>query len=304
MRDPFANPDEAPSAPSQVDWRWNLIKTNWSLSTVERDAGQAYVREMARRQRDPVLDALWDFYDELQSSVRTDVDFPAMAKAYEVMTSRPKAQIYIEGMVLNGVPATDISAQCGISPSVITAYEAMFFDVRPYLHLESWVCELVFSGDIISRLNFRDSILISRRVAWLMGPGVFHGLYGGGRACPELLKRTEQHVHEISRKSALLRSMVRGRMDEELDVALIQEVVVAARAAATDSGNTTAGGFEAKHANAVVSMLSSVTLSVADPSLVATIQQPARDQRTSDIVRGVLETRAAKSAKPVVAEVS
>ena len=299
MRDPFADLTEAPSAPSQVDWRWILVKENWSLSPGERETGQAYIREIATRRRDPVLAAMWDFYDELQSNQRTDLEFPAMAQAYEVMTSRPRAQVYIEGMVLCGVPAWEISASCGISPSVITAYEAMFFDVRPHLHLESWVCELVFAGDTVSRLNHKDTIFISRRIAWLMGPGVFHGMYGGGRACPELVVRAEQHIHEITRKSALLRSMVRGHMDEELDISLVQEVVAAARAASQAGSAATGGGFEAKHASAVVSMLSAVTLSVADPSLETTIQQPARDQRTADIVAEVVKTRA---LQPVEAE--
>ena len=282
MRDPFADLTEAPSAPSQVDWRWILVKENWSLSPGERETGQAYIREIATRRRDPVLAAMWDFYDELQSNQRTDLEFPAMAQAYEVMTSRPRAQVYIEGMVLCGVPAWEISASCGISPSVITAYEAMFF-----------------AGDTVSRLNHKDTIFISRRIAWLMGPGVFHGMYGGGRACPELVVRAEQHIHEITRKSALLRSMVRGHMDEELDISLVQEVVAAARAASQAGSAATGGGFEAKHASAVVSMLSAVTLSVADPSLETTIQQPARDQRTADIVAEVVKTRA---LQPVEAE--
>jgi len=301
VRDPFANFDEAPSAPSTVDWRWNTVKTNWSLSPAERDVGRHYVQVMAQRQRDPVLAALWDFYDDLQSNAQVDLDFPAMAKAYEIKTDRPKAQIYIEGMVLCGVPANEISMQCGIAPSVITAYEAMFFDVRAYRHFESWVCELVFAGDLIGRLHVRDTYLISRRVAWLMGPGVFHGMYGGGKACPELMVRAEQHVHEITRKSALLRSMVRGHMDEELDVALVQEIITATREASKDDGKSNSAGFDTKHTSAVVSMLSAATLSVADPSLPATIAQPARDPRTSDIVREVLGVR---SAQPVAAEIS
>lgn len=284
-----------------MDWRWDLIKSNWSLSPAEREVGKIYVDEIASRKRDPVLTALWSFYDDLQANLRVDLDFPSMAKAYEIMTERPKARQYIEGMVLCRVPAQEISMQCGISPSVITAYEAMFFDVRPYLHLEAWICELVFSGDLVRRLNQFDVYLLSRRVAWLMGAGVFHCMYGGGRACPELVKHAERNIHEISRKSALLRSMTRGHMDEELDVALIQEVVQATRVQQGAGDGVTAGGFEAKHANAVVSMLSAVTLSVADPSLEATLQQPARDQRTSDIVRGVLESRA---VQPVVAEIS
>lgn len=301
MRDPFADPNEAPSAPSLVDWRWDLVKAHWSLSPVERESGQHYIRAIAQRQRDPVLAALWDFYDDLQSNAQVDLDFPSMAKAYEIKTDRPKAQIYIEGMVLCRVPANEISMQCGIAPSVITAYEAMFFDVRPYLHLESWVCELVFAGDLVSRLHIRDVYLLSRRIAWLMGPGVFHGMYGGSKACPELVSRAELHVHEITRKSALLRSMVRGRMDEELDVAIVQEIITASRAASqADGRGVSAGGFDSKHTGAVVSMLSAAVLSVADPSLPATIAQPARDPRTADIVREVL---GARSAQPVVAEV-
>jgi hypothetical protein len=300
VRDPFADASEAPSAPSQVDWRWDLIKTNWSTGAAERETGAAYVSEIAKRQRDSVLPAMWDFYDELQSNTQIELNYPSMAKAYEVMTTRPKAKLYIEGMTLCAVPPAEISAQCGVAPSVISAYEAMFFDVRSYLHLESWVCELVFGGDVLWRLNHRDAILLSRRIAWLAGPGVFHSLFGGGRSCPELMKRAEQHIHEITRKSALLRSMVRGRMDEELDVAMIQEVIESTRAAsALDSGASPAG-FEARHANAVISMLSAVPLSVADPSLQATLEQPARDPRTSDTVAEVLRS---KAAQPVVAEV-
>lgn len=300
MKDPFADPNEAPSAPSQVDWRWNLVKANWSLSPVERDAGRAYIQATAQRKRDSVLAALWDFYDQLQSNIQVDFDFPSMALAYEVKTDRPKAQIYIEGMVLCGVPAHEISISQGLAPSVITAYEAMFFDVRPYLQMESWVCELVFGGDLVGRLHARDAFLISRRIAWLAGPGVFHGFFGGGRACPELMRRAEQHIHEITRKSALLRSMVRGHMDEELDVSLIQEVVTATRVASLGDGKGGGGGFDAKHTSAVVSLLSQATLSVADPSLPATIAQPARDPRTSDVVKEVLGARA---AQPVAAEV-
>jgi hypothetical protein len=285
-----------------VDWRWELVKSNWSTGPQERDQGRAYVDEIAKRRRDAILPLLWEFYDQLQCNLRTDLDFPSMALAYEVKTSRPHAQIYLDGMVLNGVPANEISMQCGIAPSVIQAYEAMFFDVRPYLHHESWVCELAFAGDMIARLNQRDIVLISRRVAWLMGCGVFHGLYGGGRSCPELMKRSELHVHELTRKTALLRSMTRGRMDEELDISLVQEIVAANRAAS--SGELAgAAGFDAKHANAVVSMLGAVTLSVADPSLPATIQQPARDPRTSDVVRDVIENRKARVAAPITAEV-
>ena len=300
MRDPFADPNEAPSAPSQVDWRWTLIKTNWSLGPTERNAGRHYIREVAQRRRDPVLAALWDFYDDIQSNLQVELDFPSMSLAYEIKTDRPKAQIYIEGMTLCGVPANEISMSCGIAPSVITAYEAMFFDVRPYLNLESWVCELVFGGDLVNRLHIRDTYLISRRIAWLMGPGVFHGLFGGGRACPELVQRAEQHIHEITRKSALLRSMVRGHMDEELDVALVQEVVEATRAASLTDGKLNSAGFDTKHTSAVVSLLAKATLSVADPSLPATIAQPARDPRTSDVVKEVLRARI---AKPVAAEV-
>lgn len=302
MKDPFANPDEAPSAPSQVDWRWELVKTNWSTGSQERDQGRAYVDEIAKRRKDAVLPLLWEFYDQLQCNLRTDLEFPSMAQAYELMTSRPAAKVYLEGMVLCGVTPQAISMSSGIAPSVITAYEAMFFDVRPYLHHESWVCELAFNGDMIARLNQRDIVLLSRRVAWLMGPGVFHGLYGGGKACAELLKRAEQHTYELTRKTALLRSMTRGRMDEELDISLVQEVVTAARAASTGE-LAGAAGFDAKHANAVVSMLGAITLSVADPSLPATIQQPARDPRTSDVVKDVVENRKARVAAPITAEV-
>jgi hypothetical protein len=124
---------------------------------------------------------------------------PALFRAHQLWelrsedTSLRLTAHEIEARVLAGCPAETIAARMGISAEVVTAYESLFFDVRPRLEQPSYVFHVVLGQQIHFGLHERNFELIWK----------FYGYIGGTYVLDAIITTLGANPHPSSADAAI-----------------------------------------------------------------------------------------------------
>lgn len=161
----------------QTDWCWQRAKSiaeNVGLPTTKRrDSPQGYkwIRQAVT------------FIQRLQQ-VESDRDRALLAEqqpdffwAHWIYTTEANPQKYsIEAHILAQESDYDIGFRTGIAPAVITAYEALFFNVRDKLRHQQYILNCVIGPDVHQTITEQKYFLLWKLYAYFLGPFVLEAL--------------------------------------------------------------------------------------------------------------------------------
>ena len=268
--------------PIRLDHRWSLATdaTHYSLDQARYKL----------RSADSVTRTAFDFKRMADAGLDTGA-WPEITAATDLQLNRSAERTFCEGLLLAGADNAEIARHMGCHPGDVQAFHDLFFDVRPYRENAGWVVARLFGGSLYSSVSHRDVVGKLHRIAWLGGPHVFLAYYTGVR---EAFVTTEVQdlVKDVLRKQSLLTSMSVSGNDESA----VEILRLMLEDSTKDVASVAAGGDE-QTANAMLGFLKTMTLTIADPTVEANQQLPARELRAHEFL--VKDAPAAALDKPV-----
>jgi hypothetical protein len=96
-------------------------------------------------------------------------DFPALNEAYGVQSGEPLRRFELEARLLTGQGDADIAARCGLSPAGIVAYHDIFHEVRPHLHADTYVVNVLIGPKVHRGLQPSDQEQLLKLAGFALG---------------------------------------------------------------------------------------------------------------------------------------
>jgi len=175
-------------------WRWTLAGRENSVGITDRPA-------RAARQ-----------YRRAWAACRTDADrrlletrMPTHSAAHALYRDG-RSRAALEVRVLSGEPAADIARKAGLPPSVVEAFEAVFFDVRSRLGATDFIHHVVIGAGT-------DEAAAWMALAYAGGPVVADALLGPGPAAarPQRPEDVPAFLEDAARAAARRLAAVASR---------------------------------------------------------------------------------------------
>ncbi len=163
------------------DWRWHRAR-----SIVDASAGNM----PANRHRDGTAGFQWiskaiTYMREYQAALNSETAQellserrPDMFWAHHIWLNSNPLKWVIEAQILARSDDHYIGFKCNTPPQVITAYEALFFNVRDKLSHRSYILNCVIGPAIHQGLSEREYNLLWKLYGYFLGPYVIDALEG------------------------------------------------------------------------------------------------------------------------------
>ncbi len=160
-----------------ADWRWQRAK--------EIHEGEG---PMASRRRDGLQGNKWIRravdYLTAEAAATSDAQRVALADGYTdifwavwAWQAQANPQRHsIEAHLLARETNYEIGYRCGVAPSVVEAYEALFFNVREKLHHRQYILNCVMGPAIHRGLSEREYDLLWKLYGYFLGPYIVDAL--------------------------------------------------------------------------------------------------------------------------------
>jgi hypothetical protein len=148
-------------------WRW--LRTGDLL-----DHGR-----QPQSQDDDLTRRAWLFRKAL-TQCRTDADRdqfaqgnPGLFEAHAVYTGDQFKRWKLEACLLGADPDVTVASRCGVSAEAVTAYHTTFYEVRPHLHSDCYVYNVLIGPKVYGRLTTNDHEPLLKLFGYALGsPGV------------------------------------------------------------------------------------------------------------------------------------
>ncbi len=280
----------------RADWRWGLV---CDLSAMRETMARARLEEI----NDLGVTAVYEFKMFRDREIDVGKDYRCIQNAYSLYTESPGLRSSLEAYLLcSDITMEDIVEKWKIiSPKKtlalgdIYAYAETFFDVRDILNKPEWICTLLF-GDIlglIRDINNTSRLGEHHRAGWLLGSkiletyvdpkGALKSTLRGG----DLREALASQIEEIAYRQTLIASFCKTRGDER-SLETMRSVLMMIKDRAIHALGGVGNGDT--NADAVMTFLQEIPFSVANPSLEANKQLPARETRVHEMIRTVEAT--------------
>lgn len=155
---------DAPGCPA--DWRWR--RAEWRLRSGSRRGERQddnWVRRAVKAQR-------------CARKGKTN-KFPDIAQAQKLLWPDHWKLAELQARILANQSNCAISSATGVPESVITAFEALFFDVRRRLHAQDWVICCLLGPKMWAPWKPEDATFAWLALGYLYGPSIVDALVHG-----------------------------------------------------------------------------------------------------------------------------
>lgn len=264
-----------PLAPKTPSWRWQKVVAAADYSLPKAT--------FLLSSEDPLTRRVFDFYRAMNSGRHMDQADP-LSTAYELFMNREKLKLYTECLLLTGMEDAEIAKKLpGVTPEEVSLFHDVFFAVRPWRLIPSWIVETVLNGELYQPLSRRDLPAMYHRISWICGPDILD-LFWTGRVDQERKPRLVEFVHNYLQMQSALTAMTFGNRGED-DVEMLKVIVESTRdviqaAPALDT--------EQKARDTVTKFLAQFPIGVASPKESANLKLSAREPRLTDLTKEVV----------------
>ncbi len=280
------------SALFRADWRWGRV---CELTAMRETMARVRLEEI----NDLGVTSAYEFKTFRDRELDVGEEYSCIKNAYTLFTEAPGLRSSLEAYLLcSDIEVEDIltkwtqGSDAGLKLGDIYAYTETFFDVRGILNKPEWICTLLF-GDILGLI--RDISNTSRlgehhRAGWLLGSKILETYVDPKGALQTTMKggalreALASQIEEIAYRQTLIASFCKTRGDERsLETMRSVLMMIKDRAIHALGG----AGTGDTNADAVMTFLQEIPFSVANPSLEANKQLPAREARVHEMIRTV-----------------
>lgn len=101
---------------------------------------------------------------------------PSLFWAYQIWLSDNPTKTFIEAHLLARSEDHYIAFRANTTPETIRAYEAMFFNVRPKLHHQSYILNCVIGPEVHTNVSEREYRLLWKLYGYFLGPHIVDAL--------------------------------------------------------------------------------------------------------------------------------
>lgn len=229
---------------------------------------------------DPLTKRIFEFYRVLTSGRHIDPSDPLFT-AYELFMNRERLRTYTECLLLTGMTNEEISKKLpGVTAEEVGLFHDVFFDVRAYRLIPSWIVETVLNGELFQPISRRDLPAMYRRIAWVCGPDILD-LFWTGQVDPARKPRLIEFIHNYLHMQSALTAMTFGNRGDD-DVELLQTIVESTREAIAVAPPL---DTEQKAKETVTKFLAAFPISVASPREAENLKLPAQEPRLADLMK-------------------
>jgi hypothetical protein len=279
----------------RADWRWGRV---CELSAMRETAARVRLEEI----NDLGVTSAYEFKTFRDRELDVGEEYSCIKNAYTLFTEAPGLRSSLEAYLLcSDIEVEDILSkwtqgnEAGLKLGDIYAYTETFFDVRGILNKPEWICTLLF-GDILGLI--RDISNTSRlgehhRAGWLLGSKILETYVDPKGALQTTMKggalreALASQIEEIAYRQTLISSFCKTRGDERSLETMRSVLMMIKDRAIHALGGVGTGDT---NADAVMTFLQEIPFSVANPSLEANKQLPAREARVHEMIRTVEAT--------------
>ena len=153
------------------DWRWQ--RASWRIATGSR-RGERLDDESTRR----AILCLRSFRREAQGRRPYRPD-PELQQVWLLSRRHDWERAELEARIIANQPVEEISSAMGVPAGVISAFEAMFFDVRPRLAMGGWIALDVIGLKPMEPLTLLDVVAAWKLFGFTFGPLTIDALIAG-----------------------------------------------------------------------------------------------------------------------------
>ena len=153
------------------DWRWQ--RASWRIATGSR-RGERHDDEWTRR-----AVRCQKGHRRVACGRRPYRAQPDLEHAFNISRKPDWLRAELEARILADQPVGEISSAIGLPDKVISAFEAMFFDVRPRLAMGAWIALNVIGLKPMEPLAPLDVAAVWRLFGFLFGPLTIDALITG-----------------------------------------------------------------------------------------------------------------------------
>ena len=142
--------------------------------------------------------------DKNGSVERLRQEYPALSKAYELVSQQESEAWLIEAGLLTDVPLVDLAKYAGVDETVVKTYEFYFFQIRDKLESRGYVLNRVLYPAFRGGMSQRDHDFMYKTLAYCAGWSVFKEFFELHQMDP----RTEMWVHNSFRSTLLKKGWI------------------------------------------------------------------------------------------------
>ena len=252
---------------SDPAWRWGLVTQHIELTQVQ--ALHAF------RNLDHLIRSAWQWHQDHDAG-GDESPFTLIAQAYALQLENISLKTLVEGLLLCNRSNGEIADVVEIDPDVIGVYHDLFFDVRG--RSQSWLMAKLLSGHPVPDLDPKDTAGLMRQVALGFGWTVFKILFvsSGLPTADDILLVAKAIGANV------LPQLHRASCAQGAN--LVQVVQVLTSICQASATAEQASGQSDDMGGVIMKFLTTLPLSVADPTDPANLTLPARELRAHEIV--------------------
>jgi len=192
------------------DWRWQragYVVDNAPNVRLTRNRDDAQVRKAVT-------------FRQKQEAIVNDRDYGLLLEAdedcfyaWQMSQDDSEFRFEVEARVLTGQTTAEIAEDIDASPELVQWYEDWFFDVRPKLHLPSYITQVVFGRSIQAGLSDRQYDLLWKIYAYWGGPWALEAImYRFARPKkPETVEQADSFFRDDSSRTLAIKASVAMR---------------------------------------------------------------------------------------------
>lgn len=247
-------------APDRPDWRWARVAELSQYSDTQAAARLEHEDAQTR--------SAFRFKRALDRGLAGE--YPVTRAAYDCFVNRPQHKWALDGLLLAGATDEQVAVAIFADPSIVKTYHDLFFWVRPGLQHPAWISSTLFGGMPHRSAHAHDHYGLALRLAWLGGVDTFLQVIDRQPATSQMTKLLRELASSTLLKNSVETAFTIGSRGDQAAEIMRFSIENGAR-------DDVAVNVEDDVHKALNTFMSTMSLSVADPSDERNLRLPARE---------------------------